>query len=90
MTPAATKAYCPPMQNGWQHKGSFVIKFRPDTDAAAGRFSGRVEHVASNQTTRFDSLEELLEFLHRVLKKVRIEFQQTETQADDFRPVNDS
>jgi hypothetical protein len=52
----------------WQHKGAFVIRFRAGTDLKAGRFEGSAEHVATYQATHFHSLEELLEFLHRVLK----------------------
>jgi hypothetical protein len=66
------------MLNGWQHKGSFVIKFRAETDPDAGRFYGRIEHVSSGQIACFDSLEELSEFLQCVLRTVRLEF----TKAD--------
>jgi len=69
--------------NEWQHKGSFVIKFRPETDPVQGRLDGRIEHVASGQTIRFRSFEELVEFLQRVLKQVREEFQQADTIAEE-------
>ena len=83
MTPAAIVAYSPPMINGWQHKGSFVIKFFPNTDPDGGKFYGRIEHVASGQTIRFESQEDLLTFLHNVLRWVRIEFQQADTLAEE-------
>jgi hypothetical protein len=51
--------------------GAFVLQFRPETDIAAGQVDGRVEHVATNQTTQFHSLEELLAFVDRVLKERR-------------------
>jgi hypothetical protein len=70
--------------NEWQHKGSFVIKFRPETDPVAGRLDGRIEHVASGQTVRFRSFEELVGFLQRVLKEVRDEFQQADTMAEEL------
>ena len=70
------------MMNGWQHNGAFVIKFRPETDADAGKFCGRIEHVASCQQKRFESLEELLEFLHCILRDIRLEFQQADTLTD--------
>jgi hypothetical protein len=54
----------------WQHKGSFVIQFRPETDIEAGRFEGRVEHIASCKATRFHSLDELLGFIASVLTEV--------------------
>lgn len=68
--------------NGWQHKRSFVIRFRPETDPDAGVIDGRIEHVASGKTTRFTSFEELEDFLNRVLKVVRKEFQEADTLAD--------
>ena len=66
------------MLNGWQHRRSFVIKFSSETNPEQGRFIGRVEHVASGQTTRFESPDALVSFLNDVLKKVH-EFQQADT-----------
>jgi hypothetical protein len=54
----------------WQYKGAFVIQFRPETDVEAGRFEGKVEHVASCKATRFHSLDELLAFIATVLTEV--------------------
>ncbi|MCI0419168.1 MAG: hypothetical protein L0312_08115 [Acidobacteria bacterium] len=54
----------------WQYKAAFVVQFRPETDIEAGRFQGRVEHVASFKATRFHSLDELLDFIARVLTEV--------------------
>ncbi|HEY9502859.1 MAG TPA: hypothetical protein VIR01_14590 [Pyrinomonadaceae bacterium] len=51
----------------WQYKRAFVIQFRPETDVEAGRFEGKVEHVASCKATRFHSLDELLAFIAAVL-----------------------
>ena len=76
------------MVNGWQQKGSFVIKFFPDTNRD-GMFSGRIEHVASGQTTRFESPEALLIFLNEVFKRIRLEFQQGDSLADEERPKGD-
>jgi hypothetical protein len=50
---------------------AFVVHFRLSTDIAQGRIEGRVEHVVSGQSTHFDSLEELLAFMARVLASVR-------------------
>jgi len=50
---------------------AFVVQFRVDTEVAHGRVAGRVEHVASGQSTHFASLEELLAFMERVLATVR-------------------
>jgi len=57
--------------SGWQHKAAFVVQFRPETNIDAGRFEGRVEHVATNRAIRFHSLDELLGFIAIVLKEVR-------------------
>jgi len=59
------------MMEGWHYKAAFVIQFRPATEIEAGRFEGRVEHIASTRATRFHSLEELLAFIAGVLAEVR-------------------
>ena len=59
------------MTDGWQYKAAFVVQFRPETEIEAGRVEGRVEHIASYEATRFDSLDELLHFFARVLTEVR-------------------
>ncbi len=56
---------------GPNYKFAFVIQFRPETDVDAGRFEGKVEHIASYEATRFSSLEELLSFIVRMLTEVR-------------------
>jgi hypothetical protein len=84
MTRRRVRAYSPSIMSGWQHKGSFVIKFGMETNAAAEKFQGRIEHVGSGQTLRFDSLDQLMEFLRRVLKQVRDEFQQADTLAEEI------
>jgi len=48
---------------------AFVIHFRPETDVEAGRFEGKVEHIASYETTKFSSLEELVAFIVRMLSE---------------------
>jgi hypothetical protein len=50
---------------------ALVVDCRVDTEVAQGRVTGRVEHVASGQSTHFASLEELLAFTGRVLARVR-------------------
>jgi len=70
MTFTPRSAYCLLMMQGWQYEGAFVIQFRPQTDIEAGRFDGRVEHVASHRATRFHSLEELLRFMASVLADI--------------------
>jgi hypothetical protein len=71
MTYNARSDYCPFVMEGWQYKAAFVIQFRPETDVEAGRFEGRVEHVASTKATRFHSLEQLMGFIDGVLTEVR-------------------
>ncbi len=65
----------PPQQTGKAplsvHR-AFVVHFRLSTNIARGPIKGRVEHVVSGQSTHFDSLEELLAFMARVLASVRV------------------
>ena len=46
---------------------AFVVHFRTSSDVLRGPIAGRVEHVVSGQSVHFDSLEELLGFMARVL-----------------------
>ena len=46
---------------------AFVVQLRDHADVERGHWVGRVEHVTSGQATRFQSLEELLTFVARVL-----------------------
>ena len=48
---------------------AFVVHFRTSSNVARGPVEGRVEHVISGQSTHFDSLEELLTFMGRVLSQ---------------------
>ena len=48
---------------------AFVVHFRTSSNVARGPIEGRVEHVVSGQSTHFDSLEELLSFMARVLSQ---------------------
>ena len=48
---------------------AFVVHFRTDSNVTRGPIEGRVEHVISGQSTHFDSLEELLSFITRVLRQ---------------------
>jgi hypothetical protein len=82
MTLPRVGAYSASMLNGWQYRGSFVIKFSADTNPEEGRFTGRVEHVASGKTTRFESADALVKFLNDVLNNVRQEFEQADTLAE--------
>jgi hypothetical protein len=46
---------------------AFVVQFRAETDAAHGRVVGRIEHVASGQTTAFQSWTEMQAFMVQIL-----------------------
>jgi hypothetical protein len=51
----------------WTYTGAFVLQLGPGTDIGAGRLEGRLEHVASTRSARFDSLDELLAALRDML-----------------------
>jgi len=51
----------------------FVVQFHTETSIPEGHLDGRVEHVVSGQATHFHSLEELLEFMGRVLTTVSVQ-----------------
>lgn len=51
---------------------AFVVQFRAQPSGAPVGWAGRVEHVVSGQVTHFDSLEELLAFMRRVLTEVSV------------------
>lgn len=61
------------MMNHRQHTEAFVLQLRPGANLGEGRFEGHVEHVATGRALRFRSLEELQEFLTRVLADVHQE-----------------
>jgi len=50
-----------------QYQKAFVIQFGPETDPAADRFEGRIEHVASGRNRSFEKLDEMHEFLSLLL-----------------------
>jgi hypothetical protein len=51
---------------------AFVAQFRVQPTGASA-YAGRVEHVVSGEVTRFQSLEELVAFMVRVLFHVQQE-----------------
>jgi len=65
---------------------AFVVQFRADTDVERGACTGRVEHVVSGQATHFQSLEELLAFMARVLATVRRQ-PPSEPELDEDEPA---
>jgi hypothetical protein len=58
---------------GLQHANAFVIQFRGTDESDAGRFPGRVEHVASGRTALFQSVEDLPEILLKMLRDLASE-----------------
>lgn len=46
---------------------AFVVQLHATAVVAQGQLSGRVEHVQSGQAAHFDTLDELLAFMARVL-----------------------
>jgi hypothetical protein len=49
-------------------QGDFVIQVRPDTALDQGILRGRVEHVDSGQSARFQTVEELVTFIAQHLQ----------------------
>ena len=50
-------------------KRAFVVQIHADAKVDQGQWQGRVEHLESYQATRFQSLEELLAFMVKVLSE---------------------
>ena len=46
---------------------AFVVQFHADARVEDGYFKGRVEHIVSYQSTHFESLEEPVAFMVRVV-----------------------
>jgi len=54
---------------------AFVVQLRGDANLEQGDFRGRVEHLVSMQATHFESVEELLAFIVRVVAAQRADDQ---------------
>jgi hypothetical protein len=50
---------------------AFVVQLSTETEVGSEHWAGRVEHVVSGQATHFQSLEELLAFMARILRTLR-------------------
>ena len=46
---------------------AFVVQFRADADLGGGAISGRIEHVSSGTATLFDSVDELIAWMHSAI-----------------------
>jgi hypothetical protein len=49
---------------------AFVVQFSRETDCAGGAFSGRIEHLSSGRRAHFESPDELLVALRRLLAEL--------------------
>ena len=63
------KRSMPPSKPTLPSNQAFVVQFRTRSHGAPS-WGGRVEHLASYQVAQFDSLDELLTFMLRVLTEV--------------------
>ena len=59
-----------PSQPSLSTSKAFVVQFRSNMNVQQGQFEGRVEHVASGEAIHFQSQEELLAFILRLLTDV--------------------
>jgi hypothetical protein len=50
-------------------KRAFVVQIHADAKVEQGQWQGRVEHLVSYQATHFQSIEELLAFMVKVLSE---------------------
>jgi len=50
---------------------AFVVQLHAEARVERSHFKGRVEHIVSHQAAHFESLEELLTFITRVITEPR-------------------
>lgn len=50
-------------------KRAFVVQVRADAKVEKGEWEGRIEHIVSYRATRFQSLDELLAFMVKILSE---------------------
>ena len=50
-------------------QAAFVVQFVAGSDLRGGEVGGRVEHVASGRSARFESVDDLLRFLEQALQQ---------------------
>ncbi len=55
-----------PVLPAWK---AFVVQFTRETGVESGVFRGRAEHLSSGQRSRFESPQELVEFVQAVLEQ---------------------
>jgi len=54
-------------QSALPARKAFVVQLHTDAQVTQGHFKGRVEHIVSHQATHFESLEELVAFIVRMV-----------------------
>ena len=54
-------------------KRAFVVQVHADAKVEQGQWRGRIEHIVSYQATHFQSIEELLAFMVKVLSEPELE-----------------
>jgi hypothetical protein len=50
-------------------KRAFVVQVRAEAKVEQGQWQGKVEHIVSYRATRFQSIEELLAFMVKILSE---------------------
>jgi hypothetical protein len=58
----------PTPQPTYPTQRAFVVQIHVEADVAQDEVRGRVEHIVSGQTTHFDTVEALVQFIMHVLK----------------------
>jgi hypothetical protein len=49
----------------------FVVQFHDPAEPGSAHFAGRAEHVMSGKSTSFETPEDLVDFLRRVMKELK-------------------
>ena len=65
------KDLSPKQQHLLPAKRAFVVQVHAEAKVEQGQWKGRVEHLTSFQTTHFQSLEELVAFIVKVLSEAK-------------------
>lgn len=52
---------------------AFVVHLTTDSEVPGGQACGRVEHVSTGRTTRFESADELVRFMRQTLAAIAAE-----------------
>jgi hypothetical protein len=58
------------MTQGLRSANAFLVQFRYGTGSSSARLAGRVEHVATGYSAKFESAEELPKLLQNILESI--------------------